>query len=41
MAIDRTPEEQEEYNRLKKDIIKDIKKETRKGLILSYIFGNF
>ena len=30
MAIDRTPEEQEEYNRLKKDIIKDIKKETRK-----------
>jgi hypothetical protein len=30
MAIDRTPEEQEEYNRLKKDIIKDIKKEARK-----------
>lgn len=30
MAIDRTPEEQEEYNRLKKDIIKDIKKEIRK-----------
>ena len=30
MAIDRTPEEQEEYNKLKKDIIKDIKKEARK-----------
>ena len=30
MAIDRTPEEQEEYNRLRKDIIKDIKKEIRK-----------